>query len=381
MHNRGAVLTPLVVGAVMAASMSTAPVSARQQQTQKPQPQSQQQKKLPAVQNWELQANRSAVEAVRRGQPAPAGYKMTLQTDTLKGYNTKTYVPFTAFISPEGVEQKKVTVYLRVVSKSTDVIPETPKVDSKDPKAAEKAKADAQEAAKKNAPAPFAWEELFFTEIKAPEAGLPFRFSRSFTVPPGEYNVYLAIRDSSDLKAKEKDVLGAKSGVLNAPVVVPDYWNGELSVSSIILSDTISELPSPYSPEEQPAHPYAFGQTEIRTLIEPKLSKTKELTAWFYVYNPAGDTNRKPNVLIEFKFYQKAAAEPGEKYFNATKPVELNAQTLPPQFDIAAGHQLPGGQAVPLASFAEGVYRLEIKVTDKISGKVLTKDVTFNVTS
>jgi hypothetical protein len=34
---------------------------------------------------------------------------------------------------------------------------------------------------------------------------------------------------------------------------------------------------------------------------------------------------------------------------------------------------------VPLKSFPEGEYRLEIKITDKTSNKVLTQNVKFNV--
>ena len=34
---------------------------------------------------------------------------------------------------------------------------------------------------------------------------------------------------------------------------------------------------------------------------------------------------------------------------------------------------------MPLASFPEGDYRLEIKVTDKIANKSLTRDVNFSV--
>jgi hypothetical protein len=379
MHIRGKVLTPLVVGAFVAASMFTSPAVARPQQGQKSQAKP---KELTKVQKLELQASVNSVEAVRRGTPAPSGYKMTLQTDSMKGYNSKTYVAFTAFVDPEGATPKPVTCYLRVVAKANDEVPEA-KIDPKDPKAAEKAKAEekANADAKKAGPPPYAWEDMFFTDIKSVDAGKPLRLARSFTVSPGEYNVYLSIRDTSDLKAKDKDVLAAKSGVVKQLVVVPDYWNNELNTSSIIVTDTVTNLTAPLAPEEQPAHPYAFGQAELKPLQEPKLSKNAELTAWFFVYNPAADANRKPNVLIEYKFYQKvASAEKGEKYFNATKPVELNAQTLPPQFDMAAGHQLPGGLAVPLASFPEGVYRLEIKVSDKISGKSITKDVTFNVT-
>jgi hypothetical protein len=48
-------------------------------------------------------------------------------------------------------------------------------------------------------------------------------------------------------------------------------------------------------------------------------------------------------------------------------------------FDLAAGHQLTGSLAVPLASFPEGDFRLELKITDKISGKTLTRESTFSV--
>jgi len=34
---------------------------------------------------------------------------------------------------------------------------------------------------------------------------------------------------------------------------------------------------------------------------------------------------------------------------------------------------------VPLASFPEGEYRLEVKITDKIANKSLTRDVRFSV--
>jgi hypothetical protein len=46
---------------------------------------------------------------------------------------------------------------------------------------------------------------------------------------------------------------------------------------------------------------------------------------------------------------------------------------------VAAGHQLPGSLVVPLTSFPAGDYRLEIKVTDKASGKSVTQNVSFTV--
>lgn len=37
------------------------------------------------------------------------------------------------------------------------------------------------------------------------------------------------------------------------------------------------------------------------------------------------------------------------------------------------------GQGVPLAAFLEGEYRLAIRVTDKLSGRSITRDIRFTV--
>jgi hypothetical protein len=107
-----------------------------------------------------------------------------------------------------------------------------------------------------------------------------------------------------------------------------------------------------------------------------KLKKSGELQVLFWVYG-AEAKGGKPDITIEYNFHQKTGD--AEKYFNKTAPQELNAQTLPPQFDVAAGHQLPGSLVVPLTSFPEGDYRLEIKVTDKISGKTRTQNAHVSV--
>jgi len=56
----------------------------------------------------------------------------------------------------------------------------------------------------------------------------------------------------------------------------------------------------------------------------------------------------------------------------------LNAQSLPPDFTATSG-PIPGTLQVPLLSFPPGDYRLEIKITDKPSGKTVTQNVNFSV--
>jgi hypothetical protein len=89
------------------------------------------------------------------------------------------------------------------------------------------------------------------------------------------------------------------------------------------------------------------------------------------------DSANKPDVSVEYNFYAKQAG--GEKFFNKTNPQAVNATNLPPQFDPAK-FPVPGGITVPLASFAEGDYRLNVKITDKANNnKVLSQDIKFTV--
>ena len=69
----------------------------------------------------------------------------------------------------------------------------------------------------------------------------------------------------------------------------------------------------------------------------------------------------------------------GAKYFNKTAPQMLNDKTFPPEFSLAVGHLVTGSLSIPLSSFEATDYKLEIKVTDKVSGKSITQNVQFNV--
>ena len=211
------------------------------------------------------------------------------------------------------------------------------------------------------------------------------RITRSLTVPTGEYDVYIVIKEPA---SSQKNAPPAKASVLKHALTVPDFWNNELNTSSVIIAQRIDPLPAPLTTQQQADRPYALGPFEVVPVTDMKMPKKAELQTFMIVYNPKIDSANKPDVLVEYNFCQASAGnqpkagEPckaGEKFFNKTTPQTLNAQTLPPQFDVAAGHQLQAGQGVPLASFPEGEYRLEIKVTDKIANKSITRDVNFTV--
>ena len=165
-----------------------------------------------------------------------------------------------------------------------------------------------------------------------------------------------------------------KVGVLRHDLMVPDFTSNDLTTSSVIIAKQVEQVAAP--PADQESNPYIFGPMKITPSVDGKFTKKDELSVIFWIYGAQAAPTGKPDVTIDFNFYQKLAEE---KYFNKTAPQQLNAQTLPPEFSVAAGHQLPGSLVVPLSSFPAGDYRLEIKVTDKPSGKTVTQNVSFTV--
>jgi hypothetical protein len=322
-------------------------------------------KKKDEAQKREIQNIVKIVDDMAAGQPAPddLGIKW-LREDVLKAQGNKEYVPFTVNIDPSKVSGN-VAFYWRVVAKSTAPAaePAPGKKDDKKDKDKDKKKSD------------YAYEDISFVPVTAGQN--PMRISRSFTVPAGSYDVFVVVKEPTPEKAP-KNAPAPKTSVLKQTVVVPDFWNGELATSTVLMAARIDPLPAPLTPQQQADRPYALGMMEIVPTFDNKLSKKSELSTFMLIYNPKVDSANKPDVTVEYNFYQKLAGAP-EKFFNKTNPQALNAQTLPPQFDLAAGHQLQSGQAVPLASFPEGDYRLEIKVTDKIANKSLTREINFTV--
>ncbi len=338
---------------VAAALAATVALSATQAQP----PDRKQQERLSKEQREEAQALVRVVDNVMKGQPAPADFTLGWHNDFLKGQQGRVYVPFTLSFPRDAVKSRDLSLYYRVVARQQE-----------SPEAAKEAKGESRERAAQQM---YAYEDIHLVELEDPPKGQPARVRRAFMVPPGDYDVYVAMRERKLPRGQQPKVT-----VLKQPVTVPDYWNGELTTSSVIVADDVKQLQAPLSPEEQAKQPYTIGLTQITPAADMVFSKAEELSVMLIIYNPALQ-DKKPDVTVEWKFHHRLPD--GEKYFNKTEPTQLNAKTLSPQFDFELGHQLVAGQSVPLASFPEGDYRLAIEVTDNLAHKTLTREVFFTV--
>lgn len=319
--------------------------------------------------NQNQQADASAlaqlVDMVHAADPAGSEADQTQGEVTLRWVSNhfmrtadgSTYVPFTVQIERAGLTRPdNAAIYLRAVARGA-AAPAAPA-------AAPAGNNNNRNAAAAPRTPTYAWERISFTEVA--QDG---KFQRPLQLAGGEYDVYIAVRDQSTGDRRQQ----FKTGLLRHRLTVPDYSKPELQTSSLMVGPLGQATAA-----EAAENPYVIGNMKLAPMDKPSFGKAAEFVMLYFIYGFQKDmATGKPNLSIEYAFYQKTGDT--EKYFNKTAPRDINATTVPPDFDLSAG-QLPEEFGVPLASFPAGDYRLEVKVTDKVNNKVLTQNVAFTVT-
>jgi hypothetical protein len=243
----------------------------------------------------------------------------------------------------------------------------------------------------------YPFDLIFPVALTGPADG-PIRITRGFAVPPGEYDVYVALRErTQDPQIPEPRL---KAAVLKQPLSVPDFWSGGLTTSSVMLADRIDPLPGGQAADDVLERPYVIGENEIHPAMESSFRKDRELIVVFLIYNATVSADRNFDIQVDYHLFrtvpqgtapEEAAAKDadaagehpparaGERYVTHTNPQRFKPSLTGASFDPAAGHPMMAGQGILLSSFQEGEYRLGITVTDLLSRRTLSRDVTFRV--
>ena len=331
-------------------------------------------RKLTRDEQAQAQALIALVDDAIMGKPAPSDVALTWHADFIKSEGTNVYAPYTIGIEPGKFVSYPVAMSIRLI-KQGDAKDIATKLEA----AKKDAKPDVQVSMSEEGISgisssgggqtkrmAYPFEDFYF--FPQPKDG---RIARALSVPAGDYDLYIAMREKPG-KGQPKTTLVKQT--LN----VPDMTDG-LSTSSVILASAVEPSKEQMNADKQLLQPYTIGGMKITPAASTKIPKTGEISVLFFVYNPGLTANKKPDVEVEYSFFAKNGT--AEKLFNKTRPQPFNETTLPPEFNAAAGHQIMAGQAVPLGSFPEGDYRLEIKVTDKTNSKSVTRNVNFTVGS
>jgi hypothetical protein len=303
----------------------------------------------------------------------------------IRSGNGTTFVPYTLKIDRASLPAAGVAYYIRVVDADQAA------AYVKWYTAMATAQAPSNDRNNRNAPAPppppaYAWQTIHFVDL--PEGDT---IQRAIQVPPGKYVVYVAVKEKAAAppaaqgnnrnnrnqnQAAATAAPAAKIGFLRKELEVPNYTTNDLQTSSVLLATGIEPLQGQLAPAQQDAQPYVIGSTRIALANESRFPKTGTINLLFWVYGNTNTAAGKPDLTIDYNFYTKQGA--GEKYFNKAPSQEINAMVLPPEFK--AGDPVVGAlEGVPASVFPPGDYRLEIKVTDKPSGKSITQNVNFTV--
>lgn len=287
------------------------------------------------------------VDAIGAGEQTPPSAVPVrwLSNHFIKGQGSDTYIPFTLSINPSQLQRSSVALYVRVVDRQQPAKP--PDGDQRPT---------------------YAWDNLQYVEVPGDGA-----VSRALAVPPGEYTVFIAVKEA----ATAQDAAAERLGVLRRELTVPDFSEAGLLTSSVILTREIEVLPAPLPAERQAEQPYVFGPMRIVPADNAAFDTSGNLQVIFWIYGARAAAGGKPDVEIEYLFHRQLPE--GLTYFNRTDPNVLNADTLPPEFSLAAGHQLLESIVVPLTTFPAGDYRLEIRVHDRGGGETITRTVNFTV--
>ena len=297
----------------------------------------------------------AAVEAALEGEIEPEADPFEISTDFMKGVEGSTYVPYTLTVPADRLpDAESMLMYLRVA-----------------PAGAAPAAED------EDAEGPDAYEDVYWFDVTSGDG--PIVVSRAFTVAGGPHDVYVALRRSLGEDPPD-DTDAGPVVLLRERVDVPDFWTGDLALSSVIMTDGQPEqLLIPLSPEQQALEPYTIGTIRLMPRPDTLYERQDELATFFVVYNQgeSSEAPDKPDVTITYDFYQ--VTDDGEEYFNKTNPQEFNAQTLPAAFSISQGHQIIAQLTIPLSVFPLGEYRMEVGVSDNTRQDQMIRNVMFSV--
>ena len=186
---------------------------------------------------------------------------------------------------------------------------------------------------------------------------------RALGLPAGEYDVFVALASRT---------AGRPPAVAHRTLTVPDFWNDQLSLSSVILASDVRTLDAPLARKEQAAHPYTFGRAQVVPVDATSFSRSAVLSIVFQVCNYGAPGTE---LTADYAFFR---VDGERRLFNRTPTQHLSDEDLPRQTNPWET-QAFATQAVPLQPFPPGAYELEVTVRDRLTRTSATATTAFVV--
>jgi len=183
---------------------------------------------------------------------------------------------------------------------------------------------------------------------------------KALPLRPGRYRLDLVL----------KDVNGDRKGTWSKGIIVPDYADDKLSSSSLIVADSME----PVAAKNVGTGMFVIGATKVRPRVPPSdgkpvsFKRNQKMSFWMQVYN----------LGVDEKTHQSSATvEYDVVNVTTNKPVIHSIESTDKMGNV--GDQVTLQKTLSAANLDPGIYRLQIKVDDKISRQSVDPTVTFAV--
>jgi GWxTD domain-containing protein len=181
----------------------------------------------------------------------------------------------------------------------------------------------------------------------------PAVYWKALPLRPGLYRLSLAV----------KDVNSGNTGTMELRMEVPQYVEDQLSTSSLILADQIEKV----STKRVGLGPFVIGDTKVRPAVGDTFTRDQKLGIYLQVYNMKPDeTGNKPAATIEYSLLK------GDQ---SILQLQEQAAALPD----ASPFQAVVEKLLPLNALEPGKYKLQIRVTDNVTNRVVSPSAEFTV--
>ena len=177
-------------------------------------------------------------------------------------------------------------------------------------------------------------------------------YQKVLPLSPGLYKIDLVI----------KDVQSDNVGTINQRLAVPRFSSEQLTASSLILADLIEPVPS----RQVGSAPFVLGSLRVRPSVTREFYQDKELYYWIQIYNLQIDENElKPSATVETLITRDGR--------EVQKIVETTDELS------GAAQQMTLQKMIDLSEFESGEYSLQVRVTDNLSGEIVSQTGDFVV--
>lgn len=180
-------------------------------------------------------------------------------------------------------------------------------------------------------------------------------YNKMLPLAPGKYRLELVV----------KDVIGETVGTARIALDVPKYDNETLAYSSVILADKIERVPT----RSLGAGQFVMGASKVRPRMGEEFKPGERMGIYVEFYNLGeDDATRMPDGEITYQIAK--ANDPDKLLLDFTEDVQDIRGASPGQVVIE--------KLLPL-NLDPGVYRLSLKMTDRVKEETVNPTMTFKV--